>query len=350
MNRREALRCLASLSAGAALPAWLLRETAMAKESESALLADPDCKLHDPGKWHPEKPARFDAIVEALRKSGHEKALVKVAARAATVEELAYCHTQEYIKTAKSDVESGRRSLSTGDTAVSEKSYEIALKAAGGVMAAVDLVLTGQAKNAFCVVRPPGHHATPSRGMGFCIFNNVALAARYAQKKHQLKKILIADWDVHHGNGTQEAFYSDPTVFFMSTHQDGLYPMGLTGKGHANETGEGEAKGTNMNCPLPAGAGRREILEDSFRKKLVPAAEKFKPELVLISAGFDSREDDPLGRFELTDQDFADLTEVMLGIAKKHGRGRLVSVLEGGYNLEGLASAATAHVKILRQA
>jgi len=212
-------------------------------------------------------------------------------------------------------------------------------------MAAVDAVVAGQVKNAFCVVRPPGHHATPSRGMGFCVFNNLAVAARYAQAKHKLGKVLIADWDVHHGNGTQEIFYEDPSVLFSSTHQWPWYP----GTGRAEETGAGKGKGTTMNFPFPAGSGRKEVL-GAFADKLVPAADKFKPELVLVSAGFDSRKGDPLGRFTLTDRDFADLTKVCTAIARRHAKGRLVSVIEGGYDLSGLASASAAHVTALTEA
>jgi acetoin utilization deacetylase AcuC-like enzyme len=178
--------------------------------------------------------------------------------------------------------------------------------------------------------------------MGFCIFNNVAIAARYAQKKHKIKRVLIADWDVHHGNGTQNIFYEDPSVFFFSTH---LYPH-YPGTGSEGETGSGSGRGTILNCPLPRGSGRTEIV-GAFQEKLVPAADKFKPDLVLVSAGFDSRAGDPLGGFTLGDRDFAELTRIMLGIAEKHADGRLVSVLEGGYDLTGLASASAAHVKTL---
>ena len=201
---------------------------------------------------------------------------------------------------------------------------------------------TGQASNAYCVVRPPGHHATANRGMGFCIFNIVAVAARYAQKRYGAGRVLIVDWDVHHGNGTQDIFYRDPNVFFFSSHQWPLYP----GTGRADETGDGPGTGTTMNFPFPAGSGRAEIL-GAIRESLTPAMEKFRPEFVLISAGFDSRVGDLLGLFTLTDQDFTDLTSAVMEIAGASAGGRLVSVLEGGYNLTGLASAAAAHVAAL---
>ena len=207
----------------------------------------------------------------------------------------------------------------------------------------MDAVVDRKAANAFCAVRPPGHHATPDRGMGFCLFNNVAIAARYAQKKYGIARVAIVDWDVHHGNGTQDIFYSDGSVFYFSTHQSPWYP----GTGAANETGEGKGKGATLNCPFPAGSGTKEIL-GAFQGKLIPAMRDFKPELVLLSAGFDSRLGDPLGQFTLSDADFADLTTLMLDVAHQYAGGRLVSVLEGGYSLTGLASASAAHVEALR--
>jgi acetoin utilization deacetylase AcuC-like enzyme len=310
----------------------------------TALLLDPVYKQHVPGPGHPERPERYDAIVAALEREGLVKSLDRIGVRPVTEDEIAMCHAREYIAVVKRDFARGASDLSTGDTAIGPKSLDVAVRAAGGVLNAVDAVLDGRVKNAFCAVRPPGHHATPVRGMGFCIYNNIAIAARYAQKKHGVERVLIADWDVHHGNGTQDIFYDDGSVFFFSTHQSPWYP----GTGDSGETGEGKGKGATMNCPLPAGS-RNEIV-DAFRRRLVPAAEAFKPDLVMISAGFDSRAGDPLGRFRLTDDDFADLTRILLDVAEKHAGSRVVSVLEGGYSLDGLARGVVAHVNTLEHA
>jgi acetoin utilization deacetylase AcuC-like enzyme len=268
--------------------------------------------------------------------------LLPLAPRLATEEEVGLCHSLNYIRLVEREVMTGFHELSTGDTIISARSLDAALRATGAALNAVDAVVTGQAKNAFCIVRPPGHHATAARGMGFCLFDNIAIAARYAQRKHGLSRVLIADWDVHHGNGTQDIFYSDGTVFFFSTHQHPWYP----GTGAPEETGEGVGKGTTLNSPFPAGSGRKEIL-GAFQEKLLPAARAFHPDLVLISAGFDSRIGDPLGNFLLTDADFTDLTKVLREIADQSAGGRLVSILEGGYSLEGLAAGVRAHVEAL---
>ncbi|HTQ53081.1 MAG TPA: histone deacetylase [Bryobacteraceae bacterium] len=308
----------------------------------TALLADPVYKRHLPGPGHPERPARFDAVLSALAQAGCVERMLRVPPRAATEDELATCHTRGYIATVKDEVGRGYEQLSTGDTQLGEASLEIALQATGGVLNAVDAVVERRARNAFCVVRPPGHHATPGRGMGFCIFNNVAVAARYAQRRYGIARVLIADWDVHHGNGTQDIFYQDASVFFFSTHQHPWYP----GTGGPSEKGEGAGDGTTLNCPFPAGSGRAEIV-GAFQQHLPRIAHDFRPDLVMISAGFDSRSGDPLGRFTLSDDDFADLTALMLELADQYAGGRLVSVLEGGYDLQGLASAALAHVSAL---
>jgi acetoin utilization deacetylase AcuC-like enzyme len=306
----------------------------------TALLADPISKRHEPGAGHPESPARFDAVLRGLA----EYQLTPFTPRQATEDELGLCHTRPYIRMARREVEEGFSQLSTGDTSVCHNSYEVALRAAGTVLHAVDLTCKGQAANAFCVVRPPGHHATTDRGMGFCLFNNVAVGARYAQKKHGLERVLIVDWDVHHGNGTQDIFYEDGSVLFFSTHQYPWYP----GTGAADETGEGKGEGLTINCPLPSGSGRPEVWS-AFQEKLIPAAEEFHPDLIMVSCGFDSRVGDPLGQFLLEDGDFADLTRVLRDIAAKHAGGRLVSVLEGGYNPFGLMRAAKAHASVLEE-
>jgi acetoin utilization deacetylase AcuC-like enzyme len=253
-------------------------------------------------------------------------------------------HQQDYIEIVRQDVKSGARFLSTksGNTAICPESFEVALWAVGGILKACDAVMSGDVKNAFCAVRPPGHHATPDRGMGYCLFNNVAIAARYLQEKHNLEKILIVDWDVHHGNGTQDVFYEDGSVFFFSTHQWPWYPW----SGGTDETGIGSGKGTTLNAPLPAGSGDKEIIE-AFEQRMRPKVKQFKPDFVLISAGFDSRNTDPLGRFRVTDSGFKRLTRIMKQIADDHAEGRLVSMLEGGYSLTGLAQAVPAHIQEL---
>jgi len=306
----------------------------------TAVIYDPIYKKHFAGIGHPESPRRLDAIMGTLSEADFANRLKILEPRAAADETILTVHKPAYLKQVRGDIASGRSMLTMGDTGVSADSLSAAMKAAGGICQAVDEVIAGRYSNAFCAVRPPGHHSGESRGSGFCVFNNVAIAARYAQRKHKISRVLIVDWDVHHGNGTQEIFYEDPSVLFFSTHQWPWYP----GTGRGDETGAGKGQGLTINCPFAAGAGRKEIL-GAFGDKLIPAADKFKPELVLISAGFDSRAGDPLGGFLLSDDDFADLTGMMLDIAARHASGRLVSTLEGGYNVGGLAKAAGAHCR-----
>lgn len=294
---------------------------------------------HDTGDEHPERPGRLLAIDDRLRQADWYASLLQLEPREADLGPVELVHDPEYIALVLREVEAGRRELSTGDTTISAASYLVALLAVGGVLGAVDAVMQGRIQNAFCAVRPPGHHATRDRGMGFCVFNGVAIAARYAQETYGIERVLVADWDVHHGNGTQDLFYADGSVFYMSTHQSPFYP----GTGRREETGEGLGAGLNMNRPFRAGAGDLEIV-GAFRNDLLPAALEFQPELVLISAGFDSRVDDLLGGFRVTDDGYREMTRIMLEIADVAGNGRLVSVLEGGYNLTGMASGARAHM------
>jgi acetoin utilization deacetylase AcuC-like enzyme len=310
----------------------------------TGIAADSRVQKHDTGPRHPEQPARFSAVLGQLERCGLLQHLLRLDVRSANDDELTLVHTKEYIELVEREVAQKRRQLSTGDTDISPHSADAARLAAGCVLSAVDAVFSGTVQNAFCVVRPPGHHAGAARGMGFCLFNNIAAAARYAQKRYGAERVVIADWDVHHGNGTQDIFYEEGSVLFFSTHQSPWYP----GTGAASERGEGAGEGKTINCPFPAGSGRAEIF-GAFQDLLLPAAQAFRPDLVLISAGFDSRINDPLGLFLLRDDDFRDLTHLMMRLAAQQCNGRLVSVLEGGYSLEGLAAASEAHVRALMQ-
>jgi len=308
----------------------------------TALVFDEMNKLHVAPTKKAECPQRYNTILDSLRQSRSFKLLKTYHARPASDAEILACHSEGYLACVEREVKSGRRRLSTGDTWIAPKSFTAAEYAAGAGCVGVDAVFTGQAKNAFCLSRPPGHHATADRGMGFCVFNNAGIAARYAQKKYGVGKVPIVDWDVHHGNGTQDIFYNEDSVFYFSTHQYPWYPW--TGK--ADETGRGKGLGSNLNCPLKQGAGRKEFMA-AFHDKLAPAAKRFKPELVIISAGFDARRGDPLGRLELVDQDYADLTAFVMELSAENAGGRVVSLLEGGYNLAGIGNAAAAHVERL---
>jgi len=299
-------------------------------------------KLHETGHGHPEQPDRVSVILNRLEQTGLTEDLIQVPSLLATDEQLKRVHPADYIALVEREAGLGLGQLSTGDTDICPATPEAARAAAGCAVSAVDAVFGRELHNAFCAIRPPGHHASQSRGMGFCVFNSVAVAARHAQAVYGAEHVAIVDWDVHHGNGTQDIFYEDGSVLFFSTHQSPWYP----GTGAASETGLGDGAGKTINCPLPAGSGRTVILE-AFRDRLLPALRAFGPDLILLSAGFDSRAGDPLGRFMLTDADFSELTLLMVEAAEKFCDGRLVSLLEGGYNLPGLALAAEAHVRTL---
>ena len=301
----------------------------------------PDYKLHDAGSGHPERPERVEAIVSHLKQQGLLDELTRIDPRPVDESWLAEVHTQTYLDRLEAAVKDAPVYLDP-DTGLSSDSVRVAKLASGGVLAAVDAVMAGEVDNAFVAQRPPGHHALPDRAMGFCLINHVAVAARYLQKKHGIQLVLIVDWDVHHGNGTEYMFYSDPSVFYFSTHQYPYYP----GTGAAADTGSGAGDGFTLNVPLPAGTGDVEIIS-AFNSKLAPAMEEFQPEFVLISAGFDAHQEDPLASFELSDAGYRKLTQIVMNIASKSAQGRIVSLLEGGYDLEALASSVEAHVLTL---
>ncbi|NOX53615.1 MAG: histone deacetylase [Planctomycetes bacterium] len=298
---------------------------------------------HDTGAGHPERPERLTAIVERLKRSGLYDQLVLIRPRPSADKWLTTIHTPQYVARVKQACETGSSRLDSPDTPICRDSYDAAVAAVGGVLAAIDAVMAGKVRNAFCAIRPPGHHALKDRAMGFCLFNNVAVAARYIQKHHALSKVLIVDWDVHHGNGTQRAFYDDPTVFYVGIHQFPFYP----GTGDEKERGVGPGLGFTLNIPLPAGSTDDDF-RDAFRRQVLPQALAFEPDFVLVSAGFDPHKDDPLGGMEMTPAGFAELTRLVGHIADRCCSGRLVSVLEGGYDLDGLAASVEAHLRVLR--
>ena len=309
----------------------------------TGLVYHPDYTLHDPGAHHPERPARLESIVAHLHDAGLLDELVRIKPESAGEKWLFLVHTKAYVRRLEQAAEEAPTYLDQ-DTGISEQSYRVAKLATGGLLAAVDRVMDGSVDNAFVAARPPGHHALADRAMGFCLINHVAVAARYVQHRYGLERILIVDWDVHHGNGTQDIFYSDPSVFYFSTHQWPYYP----GSGAADETGSGTGVGTTLNVPLEAGDGDTEIIA-AFKDRLLPAAEAFRPEFVFVSAGFDAHRDDPLAGLEVTAAGYRELTRIVMDIANSFAGGRLVSLLEGGYDLDALSRSVEAHVRQLSE-
>ena len=295
------------------------------------------CLDHDPGSYHPESPARLRAVLEALAAPEFAR-LERREAPEAAIEDLARVHPRPFVERLLAAVPQTGHVAIDADTVMSPASGQAALRAAGAVTAAVDAVIAGEADNAFCAVRPPGHHAEPRRAMGFCLFNNIAVGALRAREVHGLTRVAAIDFDVHHGNGTQARFADDPTLFYASTHQSPLYP----GTGAASETGVGNI----VNAPLPPLAGSRQF-RMAMSQKILPALDAFRPEMVLISAGFDAHRHDPLAQLLLEEADYAWATEQLLDIARRHAGGRVVATLEGGYDLPALAASAAAHVRAL---
>ena len=305
-----------------------------------ALLTHPACLGHDTGPGHPESPARLAAVLQALADARFD-ALARIEAPLATREQLGRAHDAGVLASVLDGAPaSGLRRLDA-DTVMSPGSREAALRAAGAVCAAVDAVMAGQAGRAFCAVRPPGHHATPATAMGFCLFNNVAVGAAHALAEHGLERVAVVDFDVHHGNGTQDIFWSDPRVMYASTHQAPLYQ----GTGARDERGVGNI----VNAPLPPGAGSG-AFRAAFDEVVLPALEAFAPQFVFVSAGFDAHRLDPLANLVLEADDYAWATARLADLAARHARGRLVSALEGGYSLTALRECVAAHVDALLEA
>jgi len=303
-------------------------------------LTHPVCLEHDTGPGHPERPDRLRALYAAL---DHDtfKDLVREEAPSAELEDLERAHPKAYIEAIKAAVPKEGLVRVDADTTLSPKSWEAAMRAVGAGQRAVDQVMTGKVSNAFCAVRPPGHHALDSRAMGFCVFGNIALAGLHARANHGAERVAVVDFDVHHGNGTQAMFWSDKDLYYASTHQMPLFP----GTGAVDETGVGNV----FNAPLRAGDAGKEFRE-AFETRILPSLDAFKPDLILISAGFDAHKRDPLANIELVEEDFVWATQRLAELADKHAEGRIVSMLEGGYDLQALANAGGMHVKTLMDA
>lgn len=304
------------------------------------LLYDPIYLEHDTGH-HVENAQRLERIMGHLRETGLTRKLVPLKPRPASHEELATVHSTGFISYVEAFAKKGGGWLDP-DTATSPRSYDSALYAAGGVITAVDAVMGGEVESAFALVRPPGHHATRWEAMGFCLFNNIAVAARHALDSHKLERILIVDFDVHHGNGTQDTFYSDPAVLYFSTHQYPFYP----GSGRFDETGDGRGEGYTVNVPLPAWCGDEDYLR-IFEEVLVPVARRFCPQLIMVSAGYDAHWADLISQMQLTVSGYARMARIIKELAAEHSMGRIVITLEGGYNLDALPASVRATFDVL---
>jgi acetoin utilization deacetylase AcuC-like enzyme len=299
---------------------------------------------HDTRRGHPERPERATAIMRYLDNARWMQELQRCTPVAADPTIVEMVHTSTYIRRAAAACASGQPYLDSMDVAISAQSYEVALLAAGAPLVLADALIAGTIDNGFALVRPPGHHAESGMALGFCLFNNIAILARYLQREHGLNKIAIVDWDVHHGNGTQHTFESDPSVMYISTHQYPFYP----GSGAASENGVGRGAGTTLNCPMPAGATDTDY-ERVFSRQVIPALDRFAPEAILISAGFDAHRDDPLAEIDLSTDAFAWMSRSILEAADRHCGGRVISLLEGGYNLQRIGECVAVHVDELRR-
>ncbi len=305
------------------------------------LIRDPLFMEHITSDYHPEHPRRLEAIYHTLDRGEAHDQYITITPREATAEDIHRVHTEAYHRLVESTCGCGRGQLDP-DTHISSETYRVAKRAAGGLMALVDAVFSGEIHNGIALVRPPGHHAEHDRGMGFCIYNNVAIAARYAQDAKRAGNVLIIDWDLHHGNGTQHTFARDDTVLYFSTHQFPFYP----GTGRAEEVGLDKGAGYTINVPLPGGQEDQDYLE-IFQSILDPVARRFQPDLILVSAGFDIYQNDPLGSMRVTENGFARMTRFLMTLADRHCQGRLLMTLEGGYDVDGQARSVEAVLRTL---
>ena len=307
--------------------------------ARSAVVIDPEYLKHDPGQFHPERPERLKVLLD-LAGELDSNSFQLLPPRPAIRKEIETCHASDYIEVVRSTSQRNRYALD-GDTVTCRDSFGVGLLAVGGFLRLLDAIAAGEARNGFALVRPPGHHALRDRAMGFCLFNTVAIGARHVRRHYGAERVLIMDWDVHHGNGTQEAFYRDRSVLYLSTHQYPYYP----GTGAAEEVGEGDGEGYTVNVPLPAGCGDGEYLR-AFREIVVPIAEKYTPDWILVSAGFDPHARDPLGGMNVTESGFGAMASMLLDLAEQHAGGKIGFLLEGGYDLAALKNSV---VSVLEQ-
>ncbi|MCU0454364.1 MAG: histone deacetylase [Bacteroidetes bacterium] len=313
--------------------------------SRLTFLYHPDVLLHDTGAGHPERRLRVETLVAHLMSTDLWSAMDHRRPEEAPLEAMTAVHTSPYLETVERTIANGETLLDDGDTRVCPASWRAARLAAGAAMLGIDLACGGERAHVFSAMRPPGHHAESSRAMGFCIVNHVAVAARHAQRRYGIGRVAIVDWDVHHGNGTEEIFWRDPSVLYVSLHQYPLWP----GTGAASDAGDGDGRGTTVNCPLPPGSGEQ-AYERAFRERVVPALTSFGPELLIISAGFDAHRDDPLANMDLRAESFGRFTQMVGEATSRSLSAGIVSVLEGGYDLRALSSSVEVHLRELSAA
>ncbi|MCY4051759.1 MAG: histone deacetylase [Gammaproteobacteria bacterium] len=311
---------------------------------KTGYIYDPVFLNHDTGRGHPETSQRLVSAHTHLTSQDFYNKLSLFPPRDAEIKWIETIHQLDYIERVKSSCKSGMRMIDTPDVQISSESYLVSLKATGSLLELADRIMEDEIDNGFAMVRPPGHHAENSTAMGFCLFNSIAIVARYLQQKYQQQRIIILDWDVHHGNGTQHTFEEDPDVFYISLHQYPHYP----GTGAQYEMGTGKGAGTTLNCPMSAGLGD-DAYREAFKEKILPAVRDFNPDVILISAGFDAHQADPLASIRLKTESFGWMTQEMMSLAEKYCGGKLISVLEGGYDFQALAKSVTEHVRVLSQ-